>query len=43
MSQSNEELPVIVQLRRDDARLEKGIMNLATKVKKAFNNKGHCM
>ncbi len=37
MSQSNEELPVIVQLRRDDARLEKGIMNLATKVKKRLS------
>lgn len=36
MSQSNEELPVIIQLKRNDARLEEGIMNLATKVKKGF-------
>lgn len=34
MSQSNEELPVIVQLRRDNSRIEDGIMNLSTKVKK---------
>lgn len=34
MSQSNEELPVIVQLRREDDRLEEGIMNLSAKVKK---------
>lgn len=34
MSQSNEELPVIVQLRKNDQSLENGIMNLSTKVKK---------
>src|SRR5690606_33411576 len=34
MSQSNEEIPVIVQLRRGDGRLEERIMNLSTKVKK---------
>ncbi|HHV46605.1 MAG TPA: S8 family peptidase [Tissierellia bacterium] len=34
MSQSNEELPVIVQLRRDNSRIENGIMNLSTKIKK---------
>ena len=32
MSQSKEELPVIVQLVDDDAQLKNGIMNLATKV-----------
>lgn len=37
MSQSNEELPVIIQLKRNDARLEEGIMNLATKVKKRLS------
>lgn len=34
LSQSNEELPVIIQFKRDDDRLENGIMNVATKVKK---------
>jgi len=34
MSQSNEELPVIVQLRKEDDRLEEGIMDLSTKFKK---------
>lgn len=37
MSQSNEELPVIIQLKRNDTRLEEGIMNLATKVKKRLS------
>lgn len=37
MSQSNEELPVIVQLRREDDRLEDGIINLSTKVKKRLS------
>jgi len=34
LSQSNEELPVIIQLKRYDDRLENGIINVATKVKK---------
>ncbi|HSH35067.1 MAG TPA: peptidase S8, partial [Schnuerera sp.] len=33
MSQSKEELPVIVQLKEKDIRLKDGIMNLSTKVK----------
>jgi len=33
MSQSKEELPVIVQLKERDSRLENGIMNIATEVK----------
>lgn len=37
MSQSNEELPVIVQLRRQNSRIEDGIMNLSTKVKKRLS------
>lgn len=36
MSQSNEELPVIVQLRERDERLENGIMNISTKVKNSL-------
>ncbi|MBZ2175679.1 S8 family peptidase [Schnuerera sp. xch1] len=34
MSQSNEKLPVIVQLKKDDNRLEDGIMSVSTNVKK---------
>lgn len=34
MSQSDEELPVIVQLRREDDRLEEGIMSVSSKVNK---------
>ena len=34
ISQANEELPVIIQLKREDKRLEEGIMSLSTKVKK---------
>lgn len=34
MSQSNEELPVIIQFRRENANLEDGIMHLSTKFKK---------
>lgn len=34
MSQSNEELPVIVQLKRDNSNLEDGIMSLSKDVKK---------
>jgi serine protease AprX len=37
MSQSNEELPVIVQLRREDDMLEEGIMYLSTKVNKRLH------
>ena len=33
MSQSKEELPVIVQLKDKNKRLKDGIMNLSTKVK----------